>query len=191
MDVVPGKIVTLCGSLRFEDYFHAWNAALTRAGHVVLAPSSYPAQESPDDHPVPGGVETAKAVFERKIAMSDAVVVLNVLGYLGASTSHEACVAWTMGKEIYVHTRLDDLAARASQGGFLRAREAFGITDDGKSLCDPNFFLRHAYDLLGEPGPTRSHLVEFLRRRELAAMQRAIFAHRTRLVNAGQRWPAT
>ena len=35
-------IITLCGSARFEAWYHMWNEALSLAGHRVFGLASYP-----------------------------------------------------------------------------------------------------------------------------------------------------
>lgn len=80
-------IITLCGSARFESWFHLWNKALSLAGHCVFGLSSYPSTN--------GGVKdwctkeqkaTLDAVHLLKIKASDAVLVLNPFAYIGEST---------------------------------------------------------------------------------------------------------
>ena len=94
--------ITLCGSARFEEQFHAWNEALTLAGHVVYSLAVFPS--------IKGGekswyTEEQKKQLDKahkdKIWYSDAIVVLNVGGYIGDSTLSEVRFAGVQRKEIY------------------------------------------------------------------------------------------
>ena len=78
-------VVTLCGSMRFREELRRLEAELTLAGHVVLAPVALdPAQQlTPDERARLGRIHL------KKVAMADAVVVVNVGGYVGESTRRE------------------------------------------------------------------------------------------------------
>lgn len=94
--------VTLCGSARFEEEFHEWDEELTLAGHVVYNLSVYPSTK-------PGGKNwfddetkiTLDLVHLAKIDNSDAVVVINKDGYVGASTAREIQWARIKQKTVY------------------------------------------------------------------------------------------
>jgi hypothetical protein len=88
----PPKVVCLCGSSRFGDAFARANLELTLAGAIVL---SIGCVTSSDDEI---GVDDAtKArldeLHKRKIDLADEVFVLNVGGYVGASTASEIAYA--------------------------------------------------------------------------------------------------
>ena len=79
-------IVTLIGSTRFEPFFHVWNEVLGLAGHPVFSLSCLPSrgfQPTADEKIV------LDQVHKQKIERSDAVLLLNVFGYIGASTMSE------------------------------------------------------------------------------------------------------
>lgn len=95
-------IITLCGSAKFEAEFKHWNEVLTFAGHAVFSLAVYPSDKS--------GVKcwysdiekvALDDVHKRKIAASEAVVILNVGGYYGESTLSEINFALTHNKPIY------------------------------------------------------------------------------------------
>lgn len=99
--------ITLCGSTRFIDAFAEWNRRLTLAGHVVYALSMHGRQVADIGKPVDLQVVTDKdkVVLDlahlAKIEESDAILVLNVGGYYGESTTREIAWARMRGKAVY------------------------------------------------------------------------------------------
>lgn len=95
-------IITLCGSTRFEKYFHAWNEALSLAGHIVLSISAYPSQKKTGQK---WYTDAQKRQFDnihlQKIRASDAILLLNVDGYVGESARREVEFARKEGKQIF------------------------------------------------------------------------------------------
>ncbi len=99
--------ITLCGSTRFQKAFSDWNAALTLSGHVVYALAMHGRQASDvgksEDQPLVTDDEKIKLdlMHLSKIEESDAILVLNVDGYIGESTARE--ILWTKmrGKDVY------------------------------------------------------------------------------------------
>jgi hypothetical protein len=95
------KIVCLCGSTRFMDAFHEAGWYYTMKGEIVL---SVGVCKHAADH---GGEALGQDVADRldelhlrKIDLSDHVVVLNVGGYIGASTRKEINYATKIGKPV-------------------------------------------------------------------------------------------
>lgn len=88
-------VITLCGSARFEPWFHMWNEALSLAGHCVFGLTGYPASWY---------TETEKGVLDSvhldKIDKSDAIIVLNVFAYVSESTMCEIIHARSRGKRV-------------------------------------------------------------------------------------------
>lgn len=86
-------VVTLCGSTRFREEFGRLDTALTLAGHVVLAPAALDpcTQLTEEDRARLGRIHL------QKVAMADAVLVVNVGGYIGASTRREIDHARSLG----------------------------------------------------------------------------------------------
>jgi len=98
--------ITLCGSAKFEKSFHDWNEKLTFAGHVVYSLAVYPSSKERNKN---WYTEEQKTLFDlvhfAKIEESDAVVVLNVDGYVGDSTRRE--ITWAQIREkqvLYLET---------------------------------------------------------------------------------------
>lgn len=91
-------IITLCGSARFEPWFHAWNEFLGLMGHSVFGLSSYPsAHNGMRQWYSNEQKEILDAVHRDKIAISEAILVLNVFAYIGESTLAEIACAKTCG----------------------------------------------------------------------------------------------
>lgn len=97
------RIVVLCGSTRFWPELAEENLRQTAAGRIVLAPGC----DMKRPHPLwadPADAEALKPVLDdlhkRKIDLADEVLVLNVGGYIGASTRSEIEYAEQLGKPI-------------------------------------------------------------------------------------------
>lgn len=91
-------IVCLCGSTRFRDQFDATNRELTLAGRIVLAPGVF---AHADGIPI-SDRDKAKldTLHLAKILAADEVFVVNVGGYVGASTAAEIAYATAHGKTV-------------------------------------------------------------------------------------------
>ncbi len=101
------KIITLCGSSRFIEYFAIMAWELEKQGAIVLGlhllPESYFNQKNKDgcaDHlaEYEGVAEHMDELHLRKIDLSDSIYVLNVKGYIGESTQREIEYAQKQGK---------------------------------------------------------------------------------------------
>lgn len=96
-------IITLCGSTKFKEQFEEVNRRLTWSGWVVLSVGSF--HHSEKDHDIAGQIIARKvkldALHKEKIAMSQAIVIINKNGYIGASTKSEMSFARSMSKRFY------------------------------------------------------------------------------------------
>ena len=98
--------ITLCGSSRFYAHFNKWSKILSIAGHTVYS-VGIAGRVAGDDKPAKLDVlslaekEMLDLVHLKKILDSDAIVVLNVEGYVGDSTRREILWAKILGKEAY------------------------------------------------------------------------------------------
>lgn len=96
-------IVCLCGSTRFADAFRKANLEETIAGHIVL---SIGCDTKSDADLIALGELTTEAkakldeLHKRKIDLADEVLILNVGGYIGASTRSEIAYAMEHGKPV-------------------------------------------------------------------------------------------
>lgn len=102
---IPDKnwfpIVCICGSVRFSTAFLKLAAELTEKGYIVVMPHSYDHEKF---HVGSDEDKTKKAWLDimhfQKIIISDFIYVVNVGGYVGASTAREIAVARAFGKPI-------------------------------------------------------------------------------------------
>jgi hypothetical protein len=102
-------IVCLCGSTRFREAYMQYNLSETLAGKIVLMPGSFTHAEQHGDFGNKErlfGPEVAAALdelYKRKIDLADEVLVLNIGGYIGASTLNEIDYARANGKPVRYH----------------------------------------------------------------------------------------
>ena len=98
-------IVCLCGSTRFVDAFQKAQLDETRAGKIVLTIGC----DMKSDIEIFGALSSKELLaikFKldylhlRKIDLADEILVLNVDGYVGDSTSREVEYAISQGKKI-------------------------------------------------------------------------------------------
>src|SRR5271155_73418 len=103
-------IITLCGSTKFKEQFEEVNRRLTWSGWVVLSVGSF--HHSEKDHDIEGQIIARKvkldAIHKEKIAMSQAIIVINKEGYVGKSTESELNHAKDLGKLIYWYSPKDN-----------------------------------------------------------------------------------
>ena len=98
--------LTLCGSTRFKSEFESWNHQLALSGHTVYSLSLF-AREANDTGKEgnPTITEHEKIILDLvhldKILNSDAIVVIDVNGYVGFSTRREIRWARLQGKTVY------------------------------------------------------------------------------------------
>lgn len=100
------KVITLCGSSRFENEFMRTQKQLSLAGNIVLLPLFFSKSggedilENIDKETV---FETKKMLgdmHKRKIDMADENFVINVGGYIGEATKSEIEYAISTGKKV-------------------------------------------------------------------------------------------
>lgn len=96
------KIVCLCGSTRFYEQFQEANYRETMNGKIVLSVGFYPHAQNEMHGEEKGCTPEQKIALDelhfRKIDLADEVLVLNVGGYVGSSTSNEVRYAQSQGK---------------------------------------------------------------------------------------------
>lgn len=98
-------VVVLCGSTRFSDAFREANLRETLAGRIVLSIGCDMRSDAEVFADLTAGdIEKVKAdldeLHKRKIDLADEVLVLNVGGYVGASTGSEVEYAQRLGKPV-------------------------------------------------------------------------------------------
>lgn len=97
------KIITLCGSLKFQKEMMIIAEKKALEGHCILTPV-YPALDN-IERTEEQLVKLKEAHFKR-IELSDAILVVNVNNYIGNSTNLEIEYAKKLGKEIIYYTDL-------------------------------------------------------------------------------------
>lgn len=97
--------ITLCGSARFEQEFHRLAKELTLAGHVLYSLSVFPSFAGAKNWYSEDQKTILDLVHLAKIDESDAVMVIDVDGYIGESTRREIAWAKIRGKKIALLSR--------------------------------------------------------------------------------------
>jgi hypothetical protein len=97
------KVITLCGSTRFEAQFAEVSQRLTMEGCVVLSVGMFRLPDLPgydwatDSDDIRGRLAT---VHLQKVRMADEVFVIDPGGYLGESTRREIAYAESLGTPV-------------------------------------------------------------------------------------------
>ena len=97
------KIITLCGSLKFQKEMMIMAEKMALEGYCILTPV-YPVSENMD-RTEEQLIKLKEAHFKR-IELSDTILVVNVNKYIGNSTNLEIEYAKKLGKEIIYYTDL-------------------------------------------------------------------------------------
>lgn len=100
------KVITLCGSTRFKEAFTQAQKRLTLEGNIVISVGLF--GHSGDSEVWEGMSEDTLTrtklmlddMHKRKIDMADEIFVINVGGYIGASTRSEIEYARSTGKTV-------------------------------------------------------------------------------------------
>lgn len=98
-----GKIITVCGSLRFYKEMMEITEKIELEGNCMLVPIYNPSKTSKDDFIEEEALMLDKMHKER-IKLADAILVVNVNGYIGDSTRKEIEFAKFLNKEIIYYT---------------------------------------------------------------------------------------
>lgn len=96
------KIITLCGSGKFKEEFKRVFKELTMAGHTVLTPAIFELGDLDvgEDDSIDTIHQRLDLIHQRKIDISDEVLVINVGGYIGKDTNDEILYAITNNKRV-------------------------------------------------------------------------------------------
>ena len=97
------KIITLCGSLKFQKEMMEIAEKIALEGNCILTPV-YPVLDN-IKRTEEQLVKLKEAHFKR-IELSDAILVINVNNYIGNSTKLEIDYAKKLGKRIIYYTDL-------------------------------------------------------------------------------------
>ena len=97
------RVITLCGSTRFEAEFAEVNQRLTMDGCVVISLGMFSLPDLPDyDWSVdPSDLKgRLGGIHLQKIRMADEVFIVDPGGYVGESTRREIAYATSLGKPV-------------------------------------------------------------------------------------------
>ena len=100
---VEAKVITLCGSTKFEAEFAEVNRRLTMEGCVVFSLGMFSLPELPDyDWTADRSDLKGRlgGVHLQKIRMADEVYIVDPGGYVGESTRREIAYAESLGKPV-------------------------------------------------------------------------------------------
>jgi len=98
------KIITVCGSLKFQKEMMEITEKLGKLGNCMLAPV-YPTNNDKTNYTEEEIKIVGQMHFER-IKLADAILVVNVNNYIGESTKKEIEFAKSLDKEIIYYTDL-------------------------------------------------------------------------------------
>ena len=121
-------ILTLCGSARFEPYWHEANKQLGLAGHICFSLMTFPSVETSKTWHTDDEKWTLDLAHFAKIEESDGIVLLNIDGYLGESSLRE--LKWARMRNKLIFWTLYD--SRGLKSGIFRegyARTLIGDQD--------------------------------------------------------------
>lgn len=97
------KIVTLCGSLKFQKEMMTVAEKMALEGYCILTPVYFVSKKI--DITKKQLINLKEAHFKR-IELSDAILIVNINNYIGDSTKLEIDYAKKLGKEIIYYTDL-------------------------------------------------------------------------------------
>ena len=93
------KIITECGSMRFIKDMMDISVKLELEGNCLLMPIYSPTRSSKKDF-TEEEAEMLDKMHKERIKIADAILVVDVEGYIGESTKNEIEFAKSLGKEI-------------------------------------------------------------------------------------------
>lgn len=99
------KIITICGSLRFKNEIMEIAEKMELKGNCIISPI-YPTNPNKDAY-TDEEAEMLDNMHKEKIKISDAILVVNVNGYIGESTRSEIEYAKSLNKEVIYYTDID------------------------------------------------------------------------------------
>lgn len=98
------KIITICGSARFEKEMKAiaWQLEYAEGNCVIqLVYNETGAELTPE------GKARLDEAHRKKIELCDAVYIVDINGYIGESVKSEIAFAESLNKEIIYHSRVN------------------------------------------------------------------------------------
>ena len=99
------KIITICGSLKFQHEMMVVAQKLSYKGNCILTPT-YPAINNVET--TQENLNNLKEEHFKRIELSDSILVINKNNYIGESTKLEIEYAKSLGKEVIYYTDLQE-----------------------------------------------------------------------------------
>lgn len=100
------KIITVCGSYKFKKEMIEIAEKMTLKGNCIITPNDL--TKTDKDSYTEEEIIMIDKMHKEKIKISDAILVVNVNGYIGNSTKSEIEYAKSLNKEILYYTDLID-----------------------------------------------------------------------------------
>lgn len=102
------KVITICGSMKYIDTMMEVSERVEMQGNVVLIPIYNPSKPNKDSF-TEEEIKILDAMHRERIKLSDAILVVDVDGYIGNSTKSEIEFAKDHGKEIMYYSKMENL----------------------------------------------------------------------------------
>lgn len=99
------KIITVCGSSKFKEGIMKTSIQMELSGNVLLVPI-FPIKEEGNDFNEKD-LKVLGDMHKERIKLSDAILVVNIDGYIGESTKNEIAFAKSLNKEIIYYGEVD------------------------------------------------------------------------------------
>lgn len=99
------KVITVCGSLKFVKEMMEIAETMELQGNCMLVPIYNPERTDKDSFTEDETLMLGK-MHQEKIKLSDAILVVDVNGYIGNATKKEIEFAESLNKEIIYYTDL-------------------------------------------------------------------------------------
>ncbi len=98
------KIITVCGSYKFKKEMTEITEKMTLKGNCMITPNEL--AKTDKEAYTKEEILMIDKMHKEKIKISDAILVVNVNGYIGNSTKSEIEYAKSLNKEILYYTDL-------------------------------------------------------------------------------------
>lgn len=99
------KIITVCGSMKYVKEMMDTSLKMELKGNCMLMPVFSLNKTNKDDY-TKEELANLGAMHYEKIKLSDAILVIDVNGYIGFSTQNEIEYAQSLGKEVIYYSEL-------------------------------------------------------------------------------------
>ena len=97
------KVITICESMKFIQEMMEISEKIELQGNVVLLPIYNPSRPNKESFTIEE-IAMLDKMHRERIKISDAILVVNVNGYIGDSTKSEIEFAKSLNKEIIYYT---------------------------------------------------------------------------------------